>query len=92
MGSAQGLLQGATQPLQELASGPTQALSSGTQSFTGLLQNFMGGFSGMGSPNAAALKPPRPSWPDHWAEPVAGRPAASAVARAPSAPDIPARG
>jgi PPE-repeat protein len=54
MGSAQGLLQGATQPLQELASGPTQAVSSGTQSFTGLLQNFMGGFSGMGSPNAAA--------------------------------------
>jgi PPE-repeat protein len=56
MGSAQGLLQGATQPLQELASGPTQAVSSGTQSFTGLLQNFMGGFSGMGSPNAAAAE------------------------------------
>jgi PPE-repeat protein len=54
MGSAQGLLQGATQPFQELASGPTQALSSGTQSFTGLLQNFMGGFSGLGSSNAAA--------------------------------------
>ncbi len=54
MGSAQGLLSGATQPLQSLASGPTQALSSGTQSFTGLLQNFMGGFSGMSSQNAAA--------------------------------------
>ena len=56
MGAAQGLLSGATQPLQEVASGPTQALSSGTQSFTGLLQNFMGGFSGMGSPNAAAAE------------------------------------
>jgi PPE-repeat protein len=53
MGAAQGLMSGATQPLQEMASGPTQALSSGTQSFTGLLQNFMGGFSGMGSQNAA---------------------------------------
>jgi PPE-repeat protein len=56
MGAAQGLFSGATQPLQEMASGPTQALSSGTQSFTGLLQNFMGGFSGMGSPNAAAAE------------------------------------
>ena len=56
MGAAQGLFSGATQPLQEVASGPTQALSSGTQSFTGLLQNFMGGFSGMGSPNAAAAE------------------------------------
>lgn len=56
MGSAQGLLQGATQPLQEVASAPTQAFQSGTQSFTGLLQNFMGGFSGMGSPNAAAAE------------------------------------
>jgi hypothetical protein len=56
MGAAQGLMSGATQPLQEMASGPTQALSSGTQSFTGLLQNFMGGFSGMGSPNAAAAE------------------------------------
>jgi PPE family len=56
MGAAQGLMSGATQPLQEVASGPTQALSSGTQSFTGLLQNFMGGFSGMGSPNAAAAE------------------------------------
>ena len=54
VGSAQGLLQGATQPLQELASGPTQAVQSGTQSVTGLLQNFMGGFSGMGTQNAAA--------------------------------------
>jgi PPE-repeat protein len=54
MGSAQGLLSGATQPLQSLASGPTQAVSSGAQSFTGLLQNFMGGFSGMGSQNATA--------------------------------------
>jgi len=54
MGAAQGLMSGATQPLQSMASGPTQALSSGTQSFTGLLQNFMGGFSGMGSQNAAA--------------------------------------
>jgi PPE-repeat protein len=54
MGAAQGLMSGATQPLQEMASGPTQALSSGAQSFTGLLQNFMGGFSGMGSQNAAA--------------------------------------
>jgi hypothetical protein len=57
MGAAQGLFSGATQPLQEVASGPTQALSSGTQSFTGLLQNFMGGgFSGMGAPNAAAAE------------------------------------
>ena len=56
MGAAQGLFSGATQPLQEMASGPTQALSSGTQSFTGLLQNFMGGFSGMGTPNAAAAE------------------------------------
>jgi PPE-repeat protein len=54
MGSAQGLLSGATQPLQSLASGPTQAVSSGAQSFAGLLQNFMGGFSGMGSQNATA--------------------------------------
>jgi hypothetical protein len=54
MGAAQGLFQGATQPLQEAASGPTQALSSGTQSFTGLLQNFTGGLSGMTSQNAAA--------------------------------------
>jgi PPE-repeat protein len=54
MGSAQGLLQGATQPLQELASGPTQALQSGTQGMSGLMQTFMGGFSSMGSPNAAA--------------------------------------
>ena len=55
MGAAQGLFQGATQPLQEAASGPTQALSSGTQSFSGLLQNFMGGgLSGMTSQNAAA--------------------------------------
>jgi hypothetical protein len=53
MGSAQGLLQGATQPLQELASGPTQAVQSGTQSISGLMQNFMGGFSGMSSQNAA---------------------------------------
>ncbi len=56
MGAAQGLMSGATQPLQEVASGPTQAVSSGAQSFTGLLQNFMGGFSGMGSPNAAAAE------------------------------------
>ena len=56
MGAAQGLFSGATQPLQEIASGPTQALSSGTQSFTGLLQNFMGGFSGMGAPNATAAE------------------------------------
>ncbi|MDT5353636.1 MAG: hypothetical protein QOJ56_2168 [Mycobacterium sp.] len=56
MGSAQGLLQGATQPLQELASGPTQAIQSGTQGMSGLMQTFMGGFSSMGSPNAAAAE------------------------------------
>lgn len=56
MGSAQGLLQGASQPLQELASGPTQAIQSGTQGMSGLMQTFMGGFSSMGSPNAAAAE------------------------------------
>jgi hypothetical protein len=56
MGSAQGLLQGATQPLQELASGPTQAIQSGSQGMSGLMQTFMGGFSSMGSPNAAAAE------------------------------------
>ncbi|MDT5050950.1 MAG: hypothetical protein QOG75_6872 [Mycobacterium sp.] len=56
LGSAQGLLQGATQPLQELASGPTQAIQSGTQGMSGLMQTFMGGFSSMGSPNAAAAE------------------------------------
>src|ERR1700722_15782096 len=56
MGSAQGLLQGATQPLQELASGPTQAIQSGTQGMSGLMQTFMGGFSSVGTPNAAAAE------------------------------------
>jgi PPE-repeat protein len=57
MGSAQGLLSGATQPLQSLASGPTQALSSGTQGLSQLTSMFTGGFSSMGSaPNAAAAE------------------------------------
>ncbi len=43
-------------PCRSLASGPTQAVSSGAQSISGLISPMMSGFSGMGTPNAAAAE------------------------------------
>lgn len=56
LGPAQSLFSSVGQPFQQLANAPTQAVSSGSSSMSGLMQTFMGGFSSMSAPNAATAE------------------------------------